>query len=674
MADFKDILKSIEVPTVADNRTNSLVEENALHRFASYNYVLTLSALSRQQIDNPDNIPTDAPHDIIARTGGIGDPNVSNTVVAEDTGDAIVKSKVEGITGTTVADRVAGSQRILSKGRDIYFNSVSINSVPRPNEFRKLMNYTKIEMQLEEPNGITFWEKCRAAAFNNGYMNHTNAPFLLTIEFKGYDTNGKALPNPVPKRTYPVRLSKSSLQMNAGSTTYTVEAYPWTEFAMINAFLYTRTGGQINGQRGDGLRGILKKFADDLNKDMEENEVKKGLREFADTYEITADPEIGKIESNSNNQYPVSGLFGVKVNRFSPVRYDKNNSIAKILEDLVRQYDKYNNIEEILFKQAKASAAGKLISEEEQYVSWYKIITTIVEDTRKDKILNQHPKTIKFHIREFKIHILNFVKAGFGFSFDYRNAIRRKFNYIYTGENLDILDLNVEYNAGYFQAVLRKSDASFLKKIGGAVVKKIRAFFGEQVYKADPLHPLSQYITTLNTENPNIQPQDEETGSIQAVADAQYDYLVNPQGDMVTVEMKIMGDPAFLGHDYAIPIKVSEGSTVRAKIGRNVWDPQLGAFNFDNGEVVVQLNFKFPSDFDENTALYKFNSEATPQFTGLYRIVRTESNFDQGQFTQTLTMARCNNQKKVSANLKWSGAKSSESTPQTDNVFDIGAA
>ena len=181
-------------------------------------------------------------------------------------------------------------------------------------------------------------------------------------------------------------------------------------------------------------------------------------------------------------------------------------------------------------------------------------------------------------------------------------------------------------------------------------------------------------LSWANLQNPNIQPQNEETGSIQSVADAQYDYLVNPQGDMVTVEMKIMGDPAFLGHDYAIPFRVGEGSTIRAKIGRNVWDPQLGAFNFDNGEVVVQLNFKFPSDFDENTALYKFNSEATPQFTGLYRIVRTESNFDQGQFTQTLTMARCNNQRKVTAKLKWSGSKSNETTPQTEDVFDIGGA
>ena len=34
----------VEPKTIADNRTNSLVEENALHKFASYNYVLTLSA------------------------------------------------------------------------------------------------------------------------------------------------------------------------------------------------------------------------------------------------------------------------------------------------------------------------------------------------------------------------------------------------------------------------------------------------------------------------------------------------------------------------------------------------------------------------------------------------------------------------------------------------------
>ena len=35
-------------------------------------------------------------------------------------------------------------------------------------------------------------------------------------------------------------------------------------------------------------------------------------------------------------------------------------------------------------------------------MSWYKIVTTIKENTEKDDILNQHPKTIRFHIKEFK--------------------------------------------------------------------------------------------------------------------------------------------------------------------------------------------------------------------------------------------------------------------------------
>lgn len=645
-------------PRVDINANYNLLEENVMHKFASYNYVLTLSALSRQQLDNPQNIPTDAPHDIIARTGGIGqDANVT-TRVEEDLGDATVAEKVFNKALKTQSEVIAGAQQILKKGRDIYFNSVSIDSYPRPNQFRKLMNYTKIEMTLEEPNGITFWEKCRAAAFNNGYRNHTTAPFLLTIEFKGFDSNGQEVPSPVPKRCYPIKLSRSELKMNTGSTTYTVSAFPWTEFAMINSFLYTRTGGSVIGQ-GKELNKILKRFADELNDDIELNEKNAGLRATVDKYEITADPTIGRLQTESGNQYPVTGPFGIDVNRFSKIKFDKNTSIVKILEDLVRQYKKYNNIEEILVKQAKSFGQGAKISEIDQYVSWYKIITTVKENTEFDEVLKTHSRVIRYHIKEFKVHILNFVKAGYGYNFNYDNAVRKVYDYIYTGNNLDILDLNVDYNVGYFNAILRKSDPTFINELKGKITKKIKSLFGSGTYEADELLPLHQYITTLNSESPNIQPEDIETGHIQGVADAQYDYLVNPQGDMVNVTMKIMGDPAFLGQDYAIPMPVGT-ETVRANIGNNIYDAQIGAFNFDNGEVIVKVNFKFPSDFDENTGLYNFNVEATPQFSGIYRVVRVESNLEQGQFTQTLTMARCLNQQQVTSTLNWSGQKGSD--------------
>lgn len=633
----------------ADARYESLVEDNVLHKFASYNYVLTLSALSRNQLDNPDQIPTDAPQNIIARTGGIGNPNVTRTIEEARAADVLG----DKTTKKTYGDVVGESQRVLNKGRDIYFNSVTIDSFPRPNEFRKLMNYTKIEMVLEEPNGITFWEKCRAAAFNSGYRNHITAPFLITIEFKGYDDLGNVISNVVPKRVYPVRLSRSSLQMNAGGTTYTVEAYPWTEFAMINAFLYTRGGGTVAGQTT--IQEQMNEFARQLNKDIEDQEVGPNkLRDTADKYEITVDPAIGREQTKTGDVYPTTGFFNRnrRQGSFKVFTYGKNQSIVKIIEDTVRQFEKYNNIEARLLEKANVETESGSISEEDQYIDWFKIVTTVKEEPEFDEKIQTHRRTIAYHVKPFKIHVLNFVRAGIGFRFDYKNAVRKKFNYIYTGENLDILDLNVEYNAGYYQAILRKQDPNILIKIYNAAKETAGKLFNTPNYEADPLLPLHSYITTLNTENPSVDNQDKTVSENQALADTVYDYLVNPQRDMVNVDMKIMGDPAFLGQDYAIPLRVGNNSNQqRINIGSSVWDPQRQAFNFDNGEVVVQLDFKFPSDFDENEGLYKFNTEATPQFSGLYRVLRVESRLENGQFTQNLTMARCLNQQKVTKKL-----------------------
>ena len=252
--------------------------------------------------------------------------------------------------------------------------------------------------------------------------------------------------------------------MNTGSTTYTVEAYPWTEFAMVNAFLYTRTAGTLVSKPTIGE--MVQQLAKQINEDLEDNEQKAGLRETKDVYQITVDPSIGLLQSQSKNVYPVTGfLNNFQRDNFALVRYSKNMSIVKIIEDLVRQFEKYNNVEKIIVDQAKRFSEGTKISEEEQYVDWFKIITTVKEEGEFDKILKTHARTIRYHVKPFKVHILNFIKAGLGLNFDYDLAVRKVFDYIYTGNNLDILNLNVEYNAGYYQAILRKADPSFFNRL-----------------------------------------------------------------------------------------------------------------------------------------------------------------------------------------------------------------
>ena len=67
-----------------------------------------------------------------------------------------------------------------------------MTSVPGLNEKRRLTSVTNIKMELVEPAGITLLEKIKAAAANNGFLDHLDAPYMLTVEFKGFDENGKS--------------------------------------------------------------------------------------------------------------------------------------------------------------------------------------------------------------------------------------------------------------------------------------------------------------------------------------------------------------------------------------------------------------------------------------------------------------------------------------------------
>lgn len=639
-----------------------LLQENILNKYTTFNYVWTLSALTPFQIKNPKTIFSLPPHDIIARTGGIGNSRnftesglTSGGVNAGDIDDDIIILDDKSIRSLKSAGE------ILRQNKDIFFERVVIDSVARPNPDRGLMNFTKIEMTLSEPMGITLWEKIRAAAGNCGYVNHTTAPFLLTLEFKGYDSIG----NPVPSdknlmRYYPIRLSRSEVNLKAGGSTYTVYAQPWTEFAMVNTFLYTRGSGEVAIA---GEQRLFERAFERLEKKMDEiqkEEIEKGLRQIADKYTFSIDPELDKsiADYTNNNKATISvrERKGVKV---FDVR-DKT-SIAKSIEDFVKQFPKFRKLDRIVDDFWKdvvepAAVAGETdlvynnLSTE--YVDWFKVVTTVqVRNNEFDSVLSSHPYNIHYHVQPYKIHILNFVRAGMGASLTWGKYVKKKFDYIYTGENTEILDLNIDYNAGYYNSRLKQSNYAQVDRKNLSVFDKVQQFYGDYgLGYPEPTLPLTEGVTTVSSKTSTNLKMDDD-----AQVQEFYDYLTNPQGDMVNIDMKIMGDPALLGQDYAIPLEIPIKSGVfkDSRVGTIKgldFDPELGCFNFDRAEPIVQLNFKAPTDFNENTGVYDFTSQASPQFNGLYRVNRVESVFESGMFTQNLQMTRYNNQR-GSANL-----------------------
>jgi hypothetical protein len=120
-----------------------------------------------------------------------------------------------------------------------------------------------------------------------------------------------------------------------------------------------------------------------------------------------------------------------------------------------------------------------------------------------------------------------------------------------------------------------------------------------------------------------------------------------------------LGDPAFIGQDFALPIPQNSQSVVdqlgrqgtvtekTVDAGYRSWDSKLGCFNFDQSEVFVRVDFRYPTDISEKQGVMNFNNFENVHFSGLYKVVQVESRFEQGKFTQVLDMVRYNNQGKA---------------------------
>ena len=658
--------------------------DNVLHKFASFNYLWTLSAISETEVRNPDTIKTNPVHDVIARTGGIGEggkfaDEVLN--VSEFAEHPVHKDAYERFSRKQAEMKIGleDSNKILKKNHDIYFEKVVINGIHGPNEDKKLMNYTNIEFELSEPLGVTLYEKLRAAAGNCGYVDHLDAPFLLTLEFIGYDSQGNVVKGSElgrgMKKKWPIKIVDSTVDINQGGSKYTMTAMPWTEFATVNRFNYVRAPITIQGV---SLKHQISSFVMGLDH-MQDTEVEKQVREIKDDYRITYDPyydyteveagedpmtwwDIGKFTLDEEYQDTVfvNPNDPTKNVKSSSMLVPERGSIPKTLELMMMRTEAYKNLAEILLsggiKNAEWEKLQGMINDQgvaKEYVPWFKIVTSVYTHPNEfDRVRKRNKKTLHYHIQPYLVHIGNFTVPGWGGAGQWGKLVKKKYDYIFTGQNLDILDLNINYKYAFFQARLYSDsdtahDNRQLEKFASAQETK---WFGKGGMYPDSVFPLTGEPVLGGSGSVGAR---ESMKSASNETRQFYDYLTNPLADMIKVNMTVMGDPAWLGHDSALPIPFTPDydqlnpvfPSIKPGVTKGFsFSQEEEAFNLDEAEPLCTLNFKFPTDFDEKSGFYKLSKQDTASFSGLYKVVEVDSIFEQGQFKQELLMIRIKNQ------------------------------
>lgn len=639
-------------------------DPNVLHKFASYNTIFTLSALSRRDIRNPARFFKGAPHDIIAKSGGISDGNFSSHKKASantresrrDPGNETNKTIDKFGLGTQLGE----ASRTFKKDRDLYFRNVELISVPGYNAKARLTSVTNIRIELVEPSGITLLEKIKAAAFNNGFLDHLDAPYMLTVEFKGFDEFGKAVKENTDfiKRVIPIKLITMDIDVNQGGSYYNIQAIPYNEFALTNQFMYPRTSGTLKSTNLT-FRDAVQDLQNTLN-DQNKQETDGDFNQYPDQYDISISKDLDPDQSLSYETLGQVGMTQKTVNQapgeedftMEMIKFNSSTAVLMLLENLMKTHPKYSAKSFDEWSSAVTKPGTARFNPNEglsTYFKYFRIRTSVEPTADFDEIRQTNAKIIRIVIEPYYISAYNLATAGVHQGKNFQSYVAKAYNYIFTGDNVDILNLDINYKVAYYQSKLKDLEAADSRTLSNTKENQIidsNAPTNRDKYMGGLL-PLKSEAGGYKTSPAN------RTGQVDSRLDQFFDAITNPTADMVVLRMEILGDPAWLGQSQFIPAtpQNSNGSSTDNNIDffrggekDNIWNPKLKCFNYDVAEPVTNLTFKTPQDFNDKTGVYELTSAPKGVFSGLYKVTQVEHNFTDGKFTQTLTMIRFNNQ------------------------------
>lgn len=274
-----DYLQPSRTAYTEDGRIVNLPIPNSLRKFASYNYKIGMYALTDEELNDPDaTYRIKKPRIAIFQSGGgLGDKKV------------------------TTAYEVGG-QKV-----EFFIQALEFETIIAPTRSKGATNATSFRLEIQEPYSMgLFLQAMQVAAFDAGHTNYTQSPFLLVIEFIGWDQDGN--PHTVPSATkrIPFKLVGSGLQVTQGGSAYTMEGVAYNEAALSDQVQrlpvdVTIAGRTLESMLQSGLRSLTTEINDHLLKASNDDKVKT-----ADQY-IIVFPKNRATAKTSNSANTDSG-------------------------------------------------------------------------------------------------------------------------------------------------------------------------------------------------------------------------------------------------------------------------------------------------------------------------------------------------------------------------------
>ncbi len=476
----------------------SVPAPNILSNYASYTYVIALHPLTPNEFNFPDQ--------------------------------SYIQGKVLPIIcKSAFADPVNRIQTPNFGKQDFFINNLTFDTYIG-NTNPKTTSVATIQFDVVEPYSIgLFVNALQTAALKAGYTNWRDAPFLLSIEFRGNTEKGTMQKVPFSKRYVPIRMSDMTMNSTDQGTRYLINGYATQGLALTKEFASLRTDLSIKGktvqevlQTGqESLQNVVnaklyeaidngsRKVADQVviifPKDMADSKAVSRAATQNETSPNTAyiNPQtsgssaellkkigvtVANLEQSSGDVNEIGasslGFNPTRKSEQSPGRQDQTWDPALkiwLRGKLIPNWDegsfKFSQavdiptaINQIILASEYAEKA--LANPVNGMVTWWRIATQVyyVETKENDADIGKMPKIAVYRVIPYKVHLSKVAGSGVavdGIDFLKARAIKR-YDYIFTGKNTEIIKFNIDYNVGFANSYA--SDA-FLNSIGLARAK-----------------------------------------------------------------------------------------------------------------------------------------------------------------------------------------------------------
>jgi hypothetical protein len=614
------------------------LRSNILHDWANYTYNLQLWALTIDGFNKLASLgPDNDPEDMLKGAELL----ISNAGANKDIEPRSPSFPVDFIIDNLVVESIIGN-RSQGKGAD------AIN----------------ITFDIIEPYTVTLLNRLTQVVLRNGMgKDFKTLIYCMKIQFFGYDKFGK--PHKIDGATKYIPMSLVTMQFsitNKGAV-YQCKAVPKKNIALSvldNTIPFhmeiegTTVADLFNGaivesnSNDAGARQEAAAYSPSTYKptftkgigtalnDFEKKKVSNGKQKIANEYYFKFDNELlnasildpKKLNVDAITYTSIKGTDGknsVQSGRVGALEVNKESNkfnvapgtkVTELINSVLKVTDYMKN-------QVKPAPDSNMP------VRMWKIFPRF-KITGYDERTNFFSRAVTFVVKTFDYY--GEPHPNLGQKPPPESCIVKKYDYIYTGLNKDVIRANIDYKIAFFEVFTALPEEMTTQSNQGT---------GEDTSnKTDALPDKtsdSSFATPINlmTQNAPQQNTGASTKDVKAIAIGEFmERLLDNKGDLISLDLEIVGDPDWIQQDNI----VYDVSTMQPgqKTLRN------GTITHFDSMTCFQFNFKSPvKDYDDTTGMFDVSSsETSALFSGIYQVIKVENNFRKGKFTQKLTNNR----------------------------------